>query len=371
MKCSIRTAEVLPLLVVVCGMWLAGVARGAPEHARVTHLRCEYLVDPLCIDQAHPRLSWRIDSDLRGVKQTAYRILVASSPKLLAEGKGDLWDSGQVDSDVTNQVAYAGRPLQSRERCYWKVFSWIPAAQAEPLESAVAQWSMGLLDEKDWQAEYISYRDETPVFTDRDSLFLPPARQYRKGFATPGKPVRRTTIYATALGIYELYLNGQRVGDAWFAPGWTDYHQRAYYRAYDVTPSIAAGDNVLGAWVADGWYSGYVGFGLLTGIGTEHIGRYTYGKTPSIMAQLEIEYEDGTREVVGTDPTWKVTGDGPIREADLLMGEWYDAQEGAPAVVESRFRRPDVGDRHPGPRQRTPRGHLLRVHEPGASGCGS
>ena len=191
MKCSIRTGEVLPLLVVVCGMWLAGVARGAPEHARVTQLRCEYLVDPLCIDQAHPRLSWRIDSDLRGVKQTAYRILVASSPTLLAEGQGDLWDSGQVDSDVTNQVAYAGRPLQSRECCYWKVLSWIPAAQAEPLESAVAQWSMGLLDEKDWQAEYISYRDETPVFTDKDSLFLPPARQYRKGFATPGKPVRR------------------------------------------------------------------------------------------------------------------------------------------------------------------------------------
>ena len=122
-----------------------------------------------------------------------------------------------------------------------------------------------------------------------------PARQYRKEFAAKPSAVTRATIYATALGIYELHLNGQRVGDAYFAPGWTDYRQRAYYQTYDVTPLVKAGENALGAWVADGWYSGYLGFGLLTGIGTEHIGRYTYGKTPALMAQLEIEYADGSR----------------------------------------------------------------------------
>lgn len=327
MNCSIRTGEMLPLAVALCGIWLTCAGHGAEAPSRVTQLRCEYLVDPLCIDQAHPRLSWRIDSDVRGVQQTAYRILVASAPDLLAKGTGDLWDSGQVAGNATSQVVYQGRPLASRQRCYWKVLSWIPTVQPEPLESAIAQWSMGLLHDRDWQAEYISYRDETPVFTDRESLFLPPARQYRKGFTVSAKPIRHATIYATALGIYELYLNGQRVGDAWFAPGWTDYRQRAYYRAYDVTPVIAAGENALGAWVADGWYSGYVGFGLLTGIGTERIGRYTYGKTPSILTQLEIEYADGTREVVATDPSWKVTADGPIQEADMLMGEYYDARK--------------------------------------------
>ena len=131
-------------------------------------------------------------------------------------------------------------------------------------------------------------------------MFLPPARQYRKEF-TATKQVRRATIYATALGIYELHLNGQRVGDAYFSPGWTNYRQRAYYNSFDVTDLVSAGQNAIGAWVADGWYSGYVGFGLLTGMGTEKCGRSNYGKTPTVMAQLEIEYTDGSQETIGTD----------------------------------------------------------------------
>ena len=159
---------------------------------------------------------------------------------------------------------------------------------------------MGLLDESDWSAEYISFRDESPIHDDVERLYLPAARQYRKEFQS-GKTIRQATIYATALGIYELQLNGKRVGDALFAPGWTDYRQRAYYNTYDVTELIHSGDNAIGAWVADGWYSGYVGFGLLTGMGTEKSGRATYGKTPALMSQLEIEYSDGSRQVIATD----------------------------------------------------------------------
>ena len=151
------------------------------------------------------------------------------------------------------------------------------------------------------------------------------------------KAIRRATIYSTALGIYELHLNGERVGDAYFAPGWSDYHQRAYYNTYDVTALVKPGANALGAWVADGWYSGYIGFGLLTGIGTEAIGRYTYGKTPALMAQLEIEYADGSRERIVTDTSWKVTGAGPIQEADFLMGERYDARQETPGWSKPGF----------------------------------
>jgi alpha-L-rhamnosidase len=287
-------------------------------------LRCEYRENPLAIDEAVPRLSWIVVSGERGQKQTAYRILVASSAGQLAEDRGDLWDSGKVDGDQTVNVEYRGAKLPSRQVCHWKVRCWDKDGQ--PSEwSAPAFWSMGLMKSADWQARYITFKDETPIFTDRESHFLPPARQYRKQF-TIARPVRRATVYATALGIYELHLNGRRVGDAFFAPGWTDYRQRAYYDAYDVTNWVQMGDNAIGAWVADGWYSGYVGFGLLTGIGTERIGRYTYGKTPSVMAQLEIEYEDGAVQTIGTDPTWKVTGDGPVRQADMLMGESYDAR---------------------------------------------
>jgi alpha-L-rhamnosidase len=289
-----------------------------------TMLRCEYLDNPIGMDELQPRLSWQVQSDQRGQSQSAYQILVASSPDNLAAGKADLWDSGKVASDETLHIVYAGEPLKSRLQCFWKVQSW--DARDNPSGwSDVALWTMGLLDDSEWSAKYISYRDESEIQTDTSTLFLPPARQYRKEF-TATKQVRRATIYATALGIYELHLNGQRVGDAYFSPGWTDYRQRAYYNSFDVTDLVSTGENAIGAWVADGWYSGYVGFGLLTGMGTEKCGRSNYGKTPTVMAQLEIEYTDGSRATIGTDKSWKVTGEGPIREADLLMGESYDAR---------------------------------------------
>lgn len=297
------------------------------------HLRCEYLDNPVGIDITQPRLSWQLESKTRGAQQTAYRILVASTAEKLASDEGDLWDSGKIDSNQTLFIKYAGTPLTSRQQCFWKVQVWdqqngdaksVPTSVSEP-----ASWSMALLKDSDWSAEYISYDDKEPIYTDTETLYLPAARQYRKEFHA-SNPIVRATVYATALGIYELHLNGQRVSDALFAPGWTDYRQRAYYNTYDVTQMVQSGDNALGAWVADGWYSGYVGFGLLTGMGTEKTGRATYGKTPSVMAQLEIEYADGSRQVVGTDSTWKVTGNGPIQEADLLMGEAYDARKEMP-----------------------------------------
>jgi alpha-L-rhamnosidase len=310
-------------ILLLAAFAIAGV-QGSEGSLSVRHLRCEYRVNPLGIDASAPRLSWQVSSPEQGQRQTGYQILVASSQELLSKEKGDLWDSGKIAGRQTVNVAYAGRPLPSRQQCFWTVRAWDkedrPSTWSQP-----ASWSMGLLDANDWTAQYISYRDTTPVFKDRDKHFLPPARQFRKQFPL-GKEVRRATIYATALGIYELHLNGKRIGDAFFAPGWTDYRKRAYYNTYDVTRLIEQGENAIGAWVADGWYSGYVGFGLLTGIGTEKIGRYTYGKTPAVMAQLEIEYDDGSRETIATDESWKVSGDGPIRQADLLMGEFYDSR---------------------------------------------
>ena len=298
-------------------------------------LRCEYLGNRPTIDELRPRLSWLVQSSERGQRQRAYQILVAGDADSLGKDRGDLWDSGKVSSDKTTGIAYGGKPLTSRERCFWKVKVWDRNGKASPW-SEQASWTMGLLKPGDWKGEYISFRDESPVHKSAQSLFLPPARQYRKEFMA-AKPVRRATIYATALGIYELHLNGERVGDAYFAPGWSDYHQRAYYNAYDVTPMVKEGVNALGSWLADGWYSGYIGFGLLTGIGTEGIGRYTYGKTPALMAQLEIEYADGSSQTIATDTSWKATGAGPIQEADFLMGERYDARKEMPSWSKPGF----------------------------------
>jgi len=274
------------------------------------------------MDETHPRLSWRIESSERGERQSAYEIMVASEFGKL--DSPDLWDSEKITNSQTVNIVYSGKPLTSRQRGFWKVKVWNKDGQPSAWSES-AKWTMGLLDTNDWKADYISFRDTSQISKSPSPLMLPPAHQYRKQFLT-SKPIRRATVYATALGIYELKLNERRVGDAYFAPGWTDYHKRAYYNTYDVTSLLQSGTNSFHAWVADGWYSGYLGFGLLTGIGTEHIGRYTYGKTPALMAQLEIEYIDGTRETVVTDKSWQVA-EGPIQQADLLMGELYDARK--------------------------------------------
>ncbi len=255
----------LPLILLFCAQASAQVGASLNPVA----LRCEYLENPLGIDETQPRLTWRVESAERGQKQTAYQILVASEEKALEAGRGDLWDSGKVASDETVNIPYAGKPLASRQVCFWKVKVWDKDGQASGW-SKTATWSMGLLRPEDWQAQYISFRDYTPVYKAPDPLFLVPAYQYRKEFAA-ARTVRRATLYATALGLYELHLNGERVGDAYCTPGWSDYHQRAYYNTFDVTALIKPGTNAWGAWVADGWYAGYLGFGLLT--------RTTHGKS--------------------------------------------------------------------------------------------
>lgn len=331
MSDSMPTGPVRLLSILLLGI-AATIADGA---LTVERLRCEYLRDPLGIDEVEPRLSWIVTSTERGQRQTAYQVQVASTREKLAAGEANRWDSGRVASDATTFIVYEGKPLRSRQRCFWRVRSW-DANGAASEWSEPGSWSMALLRNDDWRAEYITFDDPSPVYKKNDSLYLPPARQYRKDFSARAG-VKRATIYATALGVYELHLNGERVGDASFAPGWTDYNSRAYYQTYDATDAVIAGDNALGAWVADGWYSGYVGFGLLTGIGTEAVGRATYGKTPSVMAQLEIEYADGSTEIVKTDASWRVTGEGPIQEADLLMGEDYDATRETPGWASAGY----------------------------------
>ncbi len=287
-------------------------------------LRCEYLENPQAVDASPPRLSWGLESEEREQRQTAYQVLVASSRRLLDREQGDLWDSGRVATNQAAQVPYAGKPLASRQACFWKVRVW-DARRKRSDWSESAGWSMGLLQPGDWRADWISFRDPAPLHTSREQLHLPPARHYRREFVAARQKVRRATLYATALGIYEARVNGQRVSDDLFAPGWTDYRQRVYYRAYDVTGFVKPGTNAVGAIVADGWYAGYLGYGLLVGYGPNQSGRDTYGKTPAWLAQLEVEFEDGSQAIIPTDTSWKVSSEGPYREADFLMGETYDA----------------------------------------------
>ncbi len=273
---------------------------------QIVDLRCEYRTNPLGIDITTPRLGWRLHTDRSGAHQTAYRILAASSPTLLAEGKANLWDSGQMESGQSVHVVYAGQPLQSRQRVYWRVIVWDDTGSAT--ESDTAWFELGLLNRADWQAAWVGAAlrgaPRSPI----------PAPCLRTAFALPGV-VQSARLYVTALGLYECWINGHRVGDDVLTPGWTDYFKRIQYKVYDVTGLLQPGDNALGAILGDGWAVGHLGWAH----------RQRYADRPRLFAQLEITLADGSRITTATDSTWKYQF-GPVASSDLLMGEEYDAR---------------------------------------------
>lgn len=480
-QCNMTKRTTRIILVFACftalasGSNQAGAALLAP-----THLRCEYRVNPCGIDETAPRMSWQVTSRQRNERQSAWQVLVAGTKEVLANNKGDFWDSGKVIGDDTTAIVYGGRALASGEICHWKVRVWDKNGKASDW-SEPAVWSMGLLSQTDWRAQWIGYDkmregvmiaapfvgakwiwfggdtfpdfpkgkrefmselkipadakvvkeellvaaggsisfdlngqgipmaerssngtarlvDVTPLIkpgantvrvevgneqtgpagliaqltvttddgqtytlvtdgtwraTDNGGvnwhnrpigatewplcqvigpagcapwgelkykpLILPPPPCLRTTFQVL-KKVERATLYATALGLIDLHLNGKLVSEDRFTPGWTDYTKRVHYRAYDVTRFLRQGRNALGAVLADGWYSGSIGWG--------HI-RNHYGKKPRLRAQLQLDYADGSHDVIASGPDWKAST-GAIRSCDFLIGESYDARLARP-----------------------------------------
>jgi alpha-L-rhamnosidase len=285
---------------------------------RVTRLRCEYLVEPLGIDEVAPRLGWQLETDRRGARQTHYRVRVASSFEKLNRGEADRWDSGRIESSQTTHVAYAGAPLRSRDACHWSVE--VTDDSGVTVNSPASFWTMGLLQKSDWVGQWIAADPEiirhdpqavAPTLTEPGTPAI-----FRKAFNLPGA-VRRATLYATARGLVHLAANGRRVTGDLFAPEWTDYDTRIHYRTYDVTPLLVPGANTLDATLGDGWWSGYVGW-------QEHRGRYGSLEN-SLLLQLEVELTGDQRLTLATDGSWQCAT-GPILSSDFMMGEVYDAR---------------------------------------------
>lgn len=476
-------------------MEFPAVSRTPSDHAHtagsmtVSHLRCEYLVNPQGIDVPAPRLSWVLESDVRGQKQTAYRVMVASSAENLAAGKADLWDSGKVSGDQTIHVVYRGKPLKTRMQCFWKVQVWDKnGSMQESCEPAF--WSMGLLKPSDWQAKWIAAPGNPPPpppgphngfhskpvtspdtpqevtidlgaertvdgvrlfpsrpwdYTPKTEGFLFPVRfkieagresdpsdaitvvdqsgadvpnpgneallyrfgpvsaryvrlsvsrlgrrpgpyfvlrnQPEYGFALaemqvlsgeenlakgasviaegavesagwgraklvdgyikphPGgvddgierpatmvrkefriaKPIKQAVVSVTGLGLYELRINGRRVGDHVLAPEWTLYCKRIQYQTYDVTELLRTGENAIGALIGGGWWAGPIVFQ-----------QPPQNAKPCLLMRLDIELADGNKQTIFTDHSWQATVDGPIRNSGIYLGEIYDATKEMP-----------------------------------------
>lgn len=469
---------------------LAGAAAtpspASAARVQILGLRVDHLKNPLGLENRRPRLSWRLQSEARNVRQSMYRVRVASTEQALSAGRGDLWDSGKVSSRKSFGIEYRGRELRSRERCFWQVEVW--DGRGEPAApSEIAWWEMGLLKPEDWSAQWIAvetavdradreaglqwiwgkstakegsrkfrfafdlprrstggelfavtndwywWAQITRIWVDgepiagrgawvdrsdsqrtmspdvslltRQQIALRPmaagrhviavdvATQdpktlkaamkdcpYVSGFAAlvrfnldngetlrfgsglnwktsqvqasgwytsayddaawdgcerahiegyqpgPVRPamqlrrqfsikqrLRKARLYATALGVYEARLNGQKIGDAWLTPEVSQYAKRVLYQSYDVTSMIQSGDNALALTVGDGWYAGFDG-------------RFAWGEPPRrVLAQLELFFEDGTKEILVTGPGWRIS-ESPIQRSEIKGGELYDAR---------------------------------------------
>lgn len=270
----------------------------------VSELKVEGLVNPIGIDIKKPSFSWILNSSGRNISQNRYEICVYDN----AAFKGEpMWKSGKIESANSIAVSYEGKPLDSSTRYYWKVRVWDNKGKASSW-SPVAYWQTALLTKEEWKAKWIELsmnkREET-----RSPFF-------RKEFAAD-KEVKSAVLYVTSHGLYQAYLNGRKVGDAFLTPGWTSYKTRLQYQTYDVTSQIKPGENVLGAVLGNGWYKGTINWEPRTNV---------YGDKLGLLCQLEIRYKDGTKELVVSDEQWK-SAFGEIQYAEIYNGETIDANK--------------------------------------------
>lgn len=287
----------------------------ASAQVSVSNLRCEMLTDPAGINVQQPRLSWQIQSPNRNVTQTAYHILVASAKEILDRNEGDIWNSGVLHTFTSIHVPYAGRKLASRTQCYWKVK--VITNAGESAWSAPAYWSTGLLNASDWKAKWIGY-DKAATWDSITQFSRLSARYFRKQFPVIGD-VRRATVYISGLGLYELYINGKKIGDQVLAPLPTDYRKSVLYNTFDVTGHLRSGNNAIATILGNGRF-----FTMRQNYKPKKINTFGY---PKMLVQLEIEYANGNRQTIVSDGTWKLNIDGPIRSNNEYDGEEYDARK--------------------------------------------
>jgi alpha-L-rhamnosidase len=282
----------------------------------VKNLRCEYRKNPMGVDALRPRLSWILESNQLGQKQTAYHILLATRRQNLDKNIGDIWDSGKVESGQSIQIPYQGAALKSTQTYYWKVRIWDkegnPSSWSEP-----AYWTTGLLNKSDWQAKWIGLdravgKDDLQAIHTRLSV-----RMLRYEF-TLDKKIKKATAFICGLGLFELYLNGQKIGNQVLSPGLTEYNKRSFYMTFDVTDELQQQSNALGVILGNGRY-----FAPRAGDPTN---TRTYG-FPKLLLQINIQFSDGTSTFIITDEKWKIYCDGPIQANNEYDGEIYDARK--------------------------------------------
>ncbi len=316
--------KILFVLISILILGISGCTPPVQVKPQVINLRCEYLQNPVGMDVAFPRLSWQMRKNTVGARQTAYRIMVATSEEYLAKSKPDMWDSGKIMSDQSIQVCYNGKPLTPGKKVYWKIQIW-DESNIESAWSSISFWEMGLLCASEWQAKWIGAPSFLTTGTCKNAAPL-----FRKELNI-NKKIRQARAYITGLGYYELYINGKKTGDHVLSPNQTNYDRQkvqkwsesrignmtstVLYETFDITNSLKAGANALGVILGNGWY-------LQADRPNDTSLWYD---TPRLLAQFRIDYEDGTHELLTTNEQWK-SSLSPILYNGIHSGEIYDAR---------------------------------------------
>ncbi len=294
-----------PASLTVIGLLLiAFVIRAQPSGMAVA-LRCEHLENPLGLDVAHPRLSWQLADPRRGAVQTAYQVVVGTDSAAVSQGRADTWGPTKASSDH-QLISYAGPTLQPFTTYYWQVRTW--DQNQESHASQVARFETGMMDRGNWQGAWIS---------DNQDPEEKPAPYFRRVVTLP-KTVQSARAYIAVAGLYELYINGKKVGNHRLDPMYTRFDRRTLYVTYDVTPYLKPGPNAIGVLLGNGWYNHQS-----TAVWDFHDAPWR--NRPAFCLDVRLKYADGTTETVTTGKDWK-TDTGPLVFNSIYTAEHYDAR---------------------------------------------
>ena len=271
---------------------------------RITSLKCEYIETPLGLDVQRPRLMWKVDTSDVPSRQTAYRILVSSTPELLRQGEADIWDSGKQKSDE-QLVSYAGSTLRPHTRYWWRVEVWL---NNKKVVSEPVWFETGKFSATDWEASWI---------TDGYDKDYEPSPMFRKVFDV-SKEVASARCYISGLGYYRLSFNGKAVNDHALDPGFTDYSKRVLYLTYDISGLLRHGKNCIGVQLGNGWFNEQTP-------AVWYFHEAPWRKRPQMIAEIHLCYTDGSKDIITTDTSWK-TSTGPLLFDNLYVGSFYDAR---------------------------------------------
>ena len=313
--------RIIPLLL------MAALFAACSSKVEITNPTVEMQDGSMPLATATPRFSWNYEAKVDNVIQTSYRIIVASSEEKARRGEGDLWDSQAVDTSQMLYITYVGKPLKSRDRCWWRVYTTVTygfGTQAsrlhkKTLESPIQYFELSLLDRSDWHARWIGRDYEDDKIEGHTEV---PARYLRHEFQLR-QNIDHARLYISGLGQYQAFFNGQEVAeDELLKPALSDYTRRVYFNAYDVTDLLQAGDNAVGVILATGRFTTpRHDTNYLEWCGINHAAHY--GR-PQLLMQLEIFYKDGTADTIISGQGWRITNRGPIRKANEFDGETFD-----------------------------------------------